>query len=181
MARKSAIDTLEPAIRSQVLAALGDGATIDEIVGLVRELGGDVSRSSVGRYSQRFAELAKQQRDMRSVAEAFGREFNTGDDLQGRMMIQLMTSITTRMLMPHMTGEAEEELSALELTRLAKAVKDATGAAKIDIERERAIREEEASRAKVQAANDAETAGRAAGASDETLRRVRAGILGIAA
>ena len=147
----------------------------------MRGLGGEVSRSRVGRYSQRFAELAKQQRDMRSVAEAFGREFNTGDDMQGRMMIQLMTSITTRMLMPHMTGEAEEELSTLELTRLAKAVKDVGGAAKVDAERERAIREEEARRTKEAAANDAEVAGRAAGASEETLRRVRAGILGIAA
>ena len=177
---KSAIDALDPAIRAAVLRAIDDGATIDEIVELIREMGGAVSRSSVGRYTQNFAELARQQRDMRSVAEAFGREFGAADDHQGRMMIQLLTSVTTRALMPHLTGEAEEELSTLELSRLAKAVKDATSAAKVDIEREAKIREEEARRAREAAARDADAAGRAAGASEETLRAVRVGILGLA-
>ena len=107
--------------------------------------------------------------------------FGSADDMQGRMMIQLMTSITTRMLMPHMTGEAEEELSSLELSRLAKAVKDAAGAAKIDIEREARIRDETAKRTREAAATAADAAGRAAGASPETMAAVRAGILGIAA
>jgi hypothetical protein len=80
-----------------------------------------------------------------------------------------------------MTGEAEEDLSVLDLSRLAKAVKDATSASKIDIEREAKIREEEARRARERAAADAETAGRAAGASEATLRAVRLGILGLSA
>ena len=178
---RSTIDELPDGIRSAVHAAIERGQTIDGIVDLIRGLGGEASRSAVGRYTKGFAELAKQQRDMRSVAEAFGREFGSADDHQGRMMIQLMTSITTRMLMPHMTGEAEEELSTLELSRLAKAVKDATGAAKIDIEREAKIRDEEARRTREQAAANAETAARAAGASEDTLRAVRMGILGLSA
>jgi len=181
MAGRSTIDELPDDVRSAVHAAIERGATIDGIVDLIRGMGADASRSAVGRYTKSFAELAKQQRDMRSVAEAFGREFASPDDLQGRMMIQLMTSITTRALMPHMTGEAEEELSTLELSRLAKAVKDATSASKIDVEREAKIRNEAARRAKEAAAADATTAGRAAGASEETLARIRAGILGIAA
>lgn len=179
MARKSKIEDLPPEILSAVLAAIERGSTIDQIVGLIEEMGGEASRSSVGRYTQNFAELAKQQRDMRSVAEAFGREFGSADDLQGRMMIQLMTSITTRMLMPHMTGEAEEDLSALELTRLARAVKDATSASKLDIEREAKIRTEAEKETRRKAADDAETEGRAAGASEESLARIRAKILGI--
>lgn len=181
MAGRSSVEQLPDAVLAEVNAAIGRGATIDGIVELIRGLGGDASRSAVGRYTKGFHELARQQRDMRSVAEAFGREFGSADDHQGRMMVQLMTSITTRMLMPHMTGEAEEELTALDVSRLAKAAKDTIGAAKIDVERERAIREEEARRAKQAAANDAEAAGRAAGASEETLARIRAGILGLAA
>lgn len=181
MGSRSAIDALDPAIRSAVLRAIEDGATIDDIVDLIRGMGGEVSRSSVGRYTKGFAELARQQRDLRATAEAFGREFGSADDRQGRMMVQLMTSITTRALMPHLTGEAEEELSTLELSRLAKAVKDATGAAKIDIEREAKIREEEARRTREAAASAADTAARAAGASEETLRAVRMGIMGMSA
>jgi len=180
VARKSAIDTLDAAIKSQVLAALGDGATIDDIVDLVRELGGNVSRSSVGRYSQRFAELSKQQRDMRSVAEAFGREFGGPDDMQGRMMVQLMTTVMTRAVMPIATND-EVELSTKELMEMGRAVKDITSAAKIDIEREARIRDEEGKRAKKAAADNAEAAGRAAGASEETIRRIKASILGIVA
>lgn len=178
---RSTIDSLPDHVRAAIHAAIERGRTIDEIVALIDDMGAEASRSAVGRYTKGFRELAREQRDMRAVAEAFGREFGTADDHQGRMMIQLMTSITTRMLMPHMTGEAEGELSALELTRLARAVKDATGAAKIDIEREARIRDEEAKRAKAAAAEDAVVAGRAAGASEETLRRIRAGILGLAA
>ncbi len=181
MAGRSTIDQLPDTIRIAVLAALERGGTIDEIVALIRGMGADASRSAVGRYTKNFAELAKQTRDMRNVAEAFGREFGTADDQQGRMMIQLMTSITTRALMPHMNGEAEEDLTSLELSRLAKAVKDATSASKIDIERERAIREEEARRTREAAAASAETAARATGASEDTLRAVRMGILGMAA
>lgn len=181
MPQRSSIDDLPDDVRHAVHAAIERKVSIDDIVALIRGMGADASRSAVGRYTKGFAELAKQQRDMRSVAEAFGKEFGSADDHQGRMMIQLLTSVTTRALLPHMTGEAEEELSTLELSRLAKAVKDATGAAKIDIEREAKIREEEARRARERAANDAETAGRAAGASEETLRAVRMGILGLSA
>lgn len=181
MSQRSSIDDLPDTIRTAIHAAIERGATIDGITAMIRDMGGDASRSAVGRYTAKFTELAKQQRDMRSVAEAFGREFGNADDMQGRMMIQLMTSITTRMLMPHLTGEAEEELTALDVSRMAKAVKDATGAAKIDIERERAIREETARRTREEAAASAETAARAAGASEDTLRAVRMGILGMAA
>lgn len=184
MARKSAIDALDPAIRSAVLHAIDDGATIDDIVELVREMGGAVSRSSVGRYTKNFADLAKQQRDMRSVAEAFGREFGSADDHQARMMTQLITSLVTRTLIPLATAEDDGEeggMSGLELSRLAKAAKDAVSASKIDVEREAKIRDEEAKRTREQAAAVADAEGRAAGASDETIRRIRARILGIAA
>lgn len=181
MPRKSAIDRLDPAIRSAVLAAIEEGASIDDITDLVRGMGGEASRSSVGRYAQKFAAISKRQREMRAVAEGFGREFGGADDLQGRMMIQLMTSAITRSVMALDEEEAEEAPNGLELSRLAKAVKDATSASKIDIEREAKIREETAKRERAAAADRAESAGRAAGASEDSLRAVRMGILGLSA
>jgi len=174
----SSIEALDPAILAAVHEAIKSRLTIDQIVALIRGRGGDASRSAVGRYTKNFAELAKQQRDMRSVAEAFGREFGEADDRQGRMMTQLMTSLVTRTIMP-LTTDEDVELDGLELSRLAKAVKDAAGASKIDIEREAKIREEEAKRARAQAADAAERAGRASGATPQTLAAIRAGILGI--
>lgn len=180
MAAKSKIDDLDPAIRAEVLDAIKRGRTIDEIVALIRGMGGDASRSSVGRYTKSFAELAKQQRDMRSVAEAFGREFGDADDHQGRMMVQLLTSTITRSIMPIAAGGDDiEELGGLELSRLAKAVKDATSASKIDIEREAKIRDEAAKRERARAASVIMAEGRAAGASEASLERIKSKLLGI--
>ncbi|UIJ46931.1 DUF3486 family protein [Sphingomonas cannabina] len=182
---RSKVEQLPPEILSAVHDALKRGETIDAIVSLIRDMGGEASRSGVGRYAKGFAELAREQRNMRSIAEAFGKEFGTEDDLQTRMMVQLMTSVVTRTIMPIAMGADEDgeqiEIGALELSRLAKAVKDATSAAKIDVEREAKIREEAAKAARAKAAEDADAAGRAAGASEETLSRIRAKILGIEA
>lgn len=177
---RSSITDLPPAILDAVHAAIGRGETIDAIVALIRGMGGEASRSATGRYAKGFAELAKQQRDMRAVAEAFGREFGSADDHQGRMMVQLMTSVMTRAVMPLATGD-EVDLSTKELMELGRAAKDITSAAKIDVEREARIRDEAAKRAKLAAADAAEDEGRAAGASEETLDRIRRKILGIAA
>ncbi len=178
---RSSIDALPDPIRFAIDDAIKRGATIDAIVATVQSLGGDVSRSAVGRYSKSFAEIARRQRDMTSVASAFGAEFGGSDDLQGRLMVQLLTSVVTRQIMPHAAGEAEEELDLLALSRLAKAVKDTMGASKLDIDREAKIREEEGKRARAAAAEAADAEGRAAGASDETIERIKRRILGLAA
>lgn len=178
---RSSIDALPDSIRREVDEAVKRGATIDEIVAAVRGMGGSVSRSAVGRYTKDFAEIARRQRDMTSVAQAFGAEFGGADDMQGRLMVQLLTSVVTRQIIPHASGEAAEELDLLALSRLAKAVKDTMGASKLDIEREAKIREEEGKRARQAAAEAADAEGRAAGASEETIDRIKRRILGIGA
>lgn len=177
---RSTIDELPDAIRTAVHDAIERRQSIDDIVAVIRAMGGEASRSAVGRYTQRFQDMAKSQREMRGMAEAFGREFGSADDHQGRMMVQLMTSVLTRAVMPLATGE-DVDLSTKELMELGKAAQSITSAAKIDVEREAKIRDAAARRAKDEAAADAVTAGRAAGASEDTLRRIRAGILGLAA
>lgn len=181
MGQRSTVEQLPPQVLAEVHAAIKRGQTIDQIVGRIRELGGGVSRSAVGRYTKEFAELAKEQRNMRAVAEAFGQEFGDADDRQGRMMVQLLTSVITRAIMPMASGDdAHVDLDGKEMHFLARAVKDTMSAAKIDVEREARIRDEEAKRARTKAADDAVTIGRAAGASEATLNMIRAGLLGIA-
>lgn len=179
MPRRSTIKALPAPVRAAVDDALKRGCTIDAIKAVLDGLGQDVSRSAVGRYAKEYGALAAQQRDMQAVATAFGKEFGGEDDLQGRMMVQLLTSVITRAVMPMATGE-ELELDGKELHFLARAVKDATSASKIDIEREAKIREEAAKQAKRQAASDAVEAGRAAGASEAALDAIKKRLLGIA-
>lgn len=178
MAGRSTV-TADPAIQAAVDAALASGSTIDEIVAHLRGLGADISRSAVGRYTKQYAALAKEQRDMRTVATAFAKDFGDADDRQGRMMIQLATTLITRTLMPVATGEDPEEVSTKMLADIGRAVKDITSASKIDIEREAKIRDEAVRRAKLEAASAAETELKSAGASEDTMRRVRMGILGM--
>lgn len=178
MAARSSIEQLPPAIKTAVDHAIKSGATVDVIVEKIRTLGGEASRSAVGRYSKKFAQLAAQQRQVRDFAQAFGHEFGEEGDLQGRIMVQLMTSMITRTLIPMASGE-NPDLETKELGQLARAVKDATSAAKMDVEREAKIRDETAKRVKAAAADAAVETARRAGSSEETLRNIRAGILGL--
>lgn len=179
MAGRSTIDQLPPVIRQEVDAAIKRGATIDEIVAQLRDMGADhISRSAVGRYSKQFRDLADQQRQISSVAQAFGKEFGHADDLQGRFMIQLLNSVITRAVLPIASGE-EIEIDGKELHYLARAVKDVASAAKTDVDREAKIRDETKKRAREEAAAAAESAGRTAGASEETIEAIKRKILGI--
>jgi hypothetical protein len=177
--RRSSIDRLDPVIREEVDAAIKRGATVDEITWTLKGLGADVSRSAVGRYSKQYRDLAHRQRDMQSIAKAFGQEFGGADDLQGRLMVQLLTSLITRVAMPIAAGDEVEGVDFKDLHYLARAVKDASSAAKTDVDREAKIRTEEARRAREKAAAEGAAAAKAAGASEETAAFIRAKILGI--
>lgn len=175
MGQPSSIERLPEPIRDEVNAAIGRGATIDEIVWMLKGLGQDISRSAVGRYSKQYSDLAARQRDIASAAKAFAGEFGQGDDLQGRLMVQLLTTIITRAAMPKAAGDPEQLPDFKEIHFLARAVKDAASAAKTDADREAAARK----RGREQAAEAAEQAGRETGASPETIRTIKQRILGI--
>jgi hypothetical protein len=179
VAGRSSIDKLPSRVREEVDAAIKRGATIDDIVERLRELGADhISRSAVGRYSQQFREFAAQQRQISSVAQAFANEFGEAEDRQGRFMIQALTSVITRAILPVASGD-EIELDGKELHYLARAVKDVASASKTDVDREAKIREETRKRAREEAAAAAESAGRSAGATPETIEAIKRKILGI--
>ena len=178
MAGRSSIER-DPALQAAVDALLKRNSTIDEIVAQVQAMGKDVSRSAVGRYSKQFAAIAAEQRKLTAFADQFSSEFADPGNIQGRLLIQLLTSITTRAIIPMAEGDGEFELDGKELHFLARAVKDITSASKTDVDREAKIREEAIKRAKEKAAVAGADAARAGGASEETIKRVRASILGI--
>lgn len=176
MTGRSSIEQLDPAILSEVHAAIERGQTIDQIVALIQSAGADASRSAVGRYTKNFGEVARQAREVRSVAEAFGKEFGADDGREGRLMIQLVQTLVTRAVM---ASADQEAFDPKELHYFARSVKDILSASKIDVEREARVREEAARQAREKAADDAEAAGRQAGASEATIDLVKRRILGI--
>ncbi len=179
MGRKSSINTLPTQVQAAVVQALEAGATIDDIVDKLGSMGHERSRSAVGRYAKQYGELAKRQRDMRVVAEAFASEFGSGENSEAKLMVQMLTSVGARMIMP-MAADDEPEIEAKEFAFLAKSVKDLVSAAKIDADRDARIREEASKEARRQAAEAAEDEARSAGASEATIMRVKSRILGLA-
>ncbi len=174
MPRRSSVEKLDPAIRASVDRAIGRGATIDEIVQMVDEMGGETSRSTIGRYSKSYREAAAQQRNVIAIAKAFGEDFGDSNNDAGKLLIQLINSIAVRAMIPLASGE-EPTLDGKELHFLARAAKDLMSAAKIDADRDRQIREA----TKKAAADEAEKELRREGASAETIRLVKERILGI--
>jgi len=178
MAGRSTIDQLDPAILAEVHAAIERRQSIDDIVQVIRSLGAEASRSAVGRYAKSFNAIARQQREVRSIAEAFGKEFGSDDGQEGRLMIQLIQSMVTRATMS-LAQDDVDEIDPKDLHYFARSAKDLISAAKIDVERETKIREEAKKAAREQAAIDAVSSGRSAGASEATLDTIRRRILGL--
>ena len=173
MARPSTVDRLPKGLKLQVDLAIKDGLTIDEIVALVREAGGDVSRSAMGRYRGRYADLIERERDMKAVAESFAHDFGGSNNPAGKLVIQLVTSMAARAAMQ--AGEDDAEIDGQELHFFARAAKDLASAAKTDTDRDIVVEK----RTKEKAAKDAEAAGREAGATEATIALIKARILGV--
>ena len=172
MAGRSSIDRLDPRIRVEVDRAIKRGLTVSQITEYLQKLGEDISRSAVGRYSKDYRKLAARQRDLTTVAKAFGAEFGDTNNEQGKLLVQLITSVAARAALPLATDD-DMEIDGKELHFLARATKDIISAAKIDTDRDAKIREEATKAAKADAARDAEQAARDAGASEATIDMVK--------
>ncbi|WP_353936356.1 phage protein Gp27 family protein [uncultured Sphingobium sp.] len=171
--------TLPPSVQAAVMQAMESGATINEIVTQLGTMGHHRSRSAVGRYAKEYGQMASRQRDMRSMAEAFAGEFGGADNVEGKLLVQMLTSMGARMVLAKVNGDEDEEPDALEFSRLAKATKDLIGAAKTDSERDARIREEVRKEERQKASEDAVSAARAAGASDATMDAIKTKLLGL--
>lgn len=178
MGGRSSIDRLDPRIREEIDRAIKRGSTVDEITSHMANLGADVSRSAVGRYSKRYREFAQRQRDLRTVAEAYGSEFGADDNSEGKLLLQMLSSIGARMAIG-IAGEDDPDVSLKEFELFARATKNLITAAKSDTDRDVKMREEAARKAKAEAARDAEQAAREAGASEATIEMVKKRILGL--
>lgn len=173
---RSSIRRLDPELRAELDRLLSDGRhTIRDITAHLRELGAEVSKSAVHRYSQDFERVAKDIRLAREMAVAIGRELAAvPDGDSGRLVIESLQTLILRARMQ--LAEDDGDLDIKELSHLSRAAKDLQAALKSNVETELKIR----SRAAQDAAEAAEEAARSEGLTEGTIDLIRAKILGIA-
>lgn len=172
---RSSIHRLPPELRAEIDRLLADGRfTIREVTAHLQELGADVSKSAVHRYSQEFEKVAADIRLAREMAVAIGRELETmpeGD--AGRLAIESLQALLLRARMQVATAD---ELNVKEIAELSRAAKDLSTALKSNVDVELKIR----TRAAKEAAEAAGEAAKAAGLTADTVDAIKASVLGIA-
>lgn len=172
MARKSSIKQLDPRIKAEVDAAIReDRATIDDIVAIIHALGGDASRSAVGRYKQKAEAQMARYREAQEIAKVWIGKLQTDPEGDvGRLLAEMLrtTAFTT-------LGDIDEA-TPQDIMFLGKALKDLASADKLTADRIMVVRREAAKEAAAVAVKEA----KGAGLSDEAADLIRRKILGVA-
>lgn len=172
--RKSTIDLLDPRIQDEVNAAVKEGrASIDEIVDLIKSMGGQASRSAVGRYVKNQSEKLEQFKQARETAKVWVEKLgNEPDGDVGRLLIEMLRVISYK------TMSEMDEVGPQDIMLLGKAIKDLSSADKLMVDREAAVRKLVAAQA-AKVAEAVTNTVRQAGMSAETIDMIRSKILGI--
>ncbi len=140
---RSSLLRLPPEILEDVDAAIGDGATIDETVALIRARGGECSRSAVGRYAKSLRDAMQWRHELDRCAETWLRVL--GERAEGNPALMALEAL--RVLTLKTMGDlakGREQVPAADIVRLALALRQIEGADKSRGERERATAEAEA-------------------------------------
>ncbi len=172
MARKSSITRMDPRIRAAVDTAIREGrATISDIVGLVNEMGGAVSKSAVGRYKQAAEAQMQRYREAQEVAKVWVGKLQADPEGDvGRLLAEMLRTTAFQTL-----GDLEDA-DPQSVMFLAKALKDLASTDKLTADRILLVRREMAK----EAAEKVSSVGRAKGLSAETVEALRKEILGVA-
>jgi len=172
MGRKSAIKQLDPAIREAADSAIREGrATIEEITALINSMGGQVSKSAVGRYKQQAEAQMARYREAQEVAKVWiGKLQADPEGDVGRLLAEMLRTTAFQTL-----GDIEAG-SPQDVMFLAKALKDLASADKLTADRILLVRREAAK----DAAEKVSSVGKAKGLSAETVAELRKEILGVA-
>jgi len=171
---KSTITKLDLRIKTEVDRAVREGrASIDDIVALIRDMGGDASRSAVGRYVKNQSEQLKKYREAQEVAKVWVDKLGKEPDGDvGRLIIEMLRVVSFQTL------SNMDEAGPEDLMFLGNAIKSIAQADKLVVDKEVNIRKLIADQAQAVAADVVKTA-RKAGVSAETIEIFRSQILGI--
>lgn len=187
MARTSQWSRLPEDLRTQAESWRRAGVTVAEIRARLAERGHDFPESTIHYHIQaldeRLAGISAEIARTRAAAEVLaGMTEGRAPDEVRRANIELLHTVIFRAVTQRVTPDDDAEpADAKELKLLADAVLGLTRAAKADLDVIAAAERHARDAAKEEAACAAETAGRAAGLSAETLAMIRQEIYGIGA
>lgn len=171
MGRKSSITQLDTRIRAAIDRAIReDRATIDGIVEIVDGMGGEVSRSAVGRYVQSTRKAMEHYRQAQSLARTWAEKIPENGDVAA-LSRQLLSTAAFRAVSDM---SDDEKIEGKEVMLMARALKDISSAAKTDAEARAKIRAEMAA----EIAGEVETAAEGKGVSAEARETIREIIMG---
>jgi len=180
MARQSSIKQLPNKIQAEVDKLIREGKhTIDDIVQALQAMGGDASRSAVGRYVKSAKEKMERFAQAQEVAKVWvdRLEDNPHGDV-GRLISEMLRTVAFQTIST--MGDDDASVNPGHIMFLAKAIKDLSSADKISVDREIKIRDEIKAKAE-QVAEQITIQAKRQGLSDEAAQEWRNNILGISA
>lgn len=177
MARRSTIHIIDPRLKAAIDAAITEGrASIDDIVAMVRGMGGEVSRSAVGRYKKSVEERLADFREKQAIAGEWVRQLRADPDGDiGQMLAQMLKVIA------HNTQETmlEDGAGPKELALMARALKDLTSVEEQKLAIEARAIAAATARAAQSAAEAVDRVGKTLKLDEAVLRRIREEVYGI--
>lgn len=188
MARASSVDRLEDDIKAEIGRLRIQGATLDEILGYLRQwTPKPPSRSALGRHIQKLDKLGEKMRRSRDVAAALVKELGDApESTAARVNIELIHSAVLDLFVKAGDGEevAPGGQAALAgdpegVMMLAKALDHLSRASKTNVDFIAAAEARAAARARSEAASSAEAVAREKGLSGETVAAIKAAIFGV--
>jgi hypothetical protein len=189
MARPSTIARLPSEIREAIGRLRDQGRTLDEILTHLQGMEVTVSRSALGRHVQQMDKVGERLRRSRAISETLVRQLGDAPESQtARLNIEMMHSFLFDFLASAEEGAEDGSEAALAHVRdpksvalMAEAVQRLTTASRQNAEFVARLEDRAAAKAKAGAARAAEAVAREKGLSAETVRAIKASILGVAA
>ena len=143
MPRKSVISQMPDEIQQAVAEAIReDRATIDEITQMIRQMGGEVSRSAVGSYVKKANEAMERYRKTQSVAKTFAENMQASGDAAQVARQVIAASVFDIVNGINGGADSADEVDIKSLSAAARTLRDVAASAKIDAEARMKIREE---------------------------------------
>ncbi|AUG53928.1 hypothetical protein CSC3H3_15285 [Thalassospira marina] len=162
--------------------------SIDGLVDWLGKRGYEISRSSVGRYSQNFERVAARLRESRKITEAVTTELGEAavQGQQGRLLVEMTRTLVFDLLIKLQEAQDSEdgdgaEISAKDVMMLGKGLADLGKALRQDQDFETKVREQIAAEERKKAADIVEQAASKAGKglSRAAVDSIKAEILGV--
>lgn len=178
MSRKSSVKKLPKEVLEAVHKLLEEHHTLDAILEHLAGMGATVSRSALGRYSQNYEHVAAKLREAREISTCFAAQLSDMPNDMGRVVTELLQSLVFKVLLNEAEGETPD-LKAGDLMCLAKAIKDMASANKTSADMEIKIRDRAREEALRDAAKAVDSAGQEKGLSADTVKAIKAKILGV--